>query len=620
LHAYSPDLDFARLDRFDQRGDHYPFHVLLNRPDTQVKADVVRRIEAMGGQVTDDDPTSPFRFLTALLTKAQLREVIGFNEVTYVDPWGRGGTDNDIARQIGGATVIAAVDPTPLGNQGFLGQGVRGEVYDTGIRLTHQDFQSPPVIPHGGTPTSDSHGNMAFGCVFGSGTVNPQGTGLLPRASGKIFRQYLSSELNYAATISPRYAGVGELVNPSLSWQASFQTSSVGSARVLTYTNISSAHDDLVFVHRLLMCQSQANAGNQMSRPEAWAKNMVSVGGIAHQNTLSRTDDTWTSASIGPASDGRIKPEIAHFYDNVFTPTNSSDTAYGTFSGTSSATPLTAGHFGLLFQMWHEGVFSKVWNGSAFQNSGGAASVFHSRCGYPTAKALMFNTAFRYTWGAGGSNNNITRNVQGWGMADVDRLYSERAGLFIVNESDPLAGGQASVYEFDVLPGGVCRATMAFADPAAAPNATIHAVNDLSLKVTAPSGTVYWGNNGLAAANTSTAGGVANTRDTVEMVLLNNPAAGRWRVEVIATSVVQDGWVGTPAMDAAYGLIVFGGDFVQPGCPGDWNGDGVVDFNDFLAFLNDYNAQLPIADLNGDGVVDFNDFLEFLNRYTTPCP
>ncbi|MBM4109357.1 MAG: hypothetical protein FJ255_11225, partial [Phycisphaerae bacterium] len=56
-----------------------------------------------------------------------------------------------------------------------------------------------------------------------------------------------------------------------------------------------------------------------------------------------------------------------------------------------------------------------------------------------------------------------------------------------------------------------------------------------------------------------------------------------------------------------------------PACPGDWNGDGVVDFNDLLDFLNDFNAGAPRADVNGDGVVDFNDFLEFLNMYNTPC-
>jgi hypothetical protein len=65
-----------------------------------------------------------------------------------------------------------------------------------------------------------------------------------------------------------------------------------------------------------------------------------------------------------------------------------------------------------------------------------------------------------------------------------------------------------------------------------------------------------------------------------------------------------------------------------PSCPGtgsgacsraDWTEDGVIDFNDFLAFLNDYNAEDPCADLNGDGVIDFNDFLEFLNLYNAGC-
>ncbi len=53
--------------------------------------------------------------------------------------------------------------------------------------------------------------------------------------------------------------------------------------------------------------------------------------------------------------------------------------------------------------------------------------------------------------------------------------------------------------------------------------------------------------------------------------------------------------------------------------PGDWNEDGTIDFNDLLAYLNDYLAASACADLNGDGVIDFNDLLEFVNRFNTPC-
>jgi hypothetical protein len=54
-------------------------------------------------------------------------------------------------------------------------------------------------------------------------------------------------------------------------------------------------------------------------------------------------------------------------------------------------------------------------------------------------------------------------------------------------------------------------------------------------------------------------------------------------------------------------------------CAADLNGDGVVDFNDLLEFLNLFNAGHGLADVNRDGVVDFNDFLEFLNIFNEPC-
>ena len=51
-----------------------------------------------------------------------------------------------------------------------------------------------------------------------------------------------------------------------------------------------------------------------------------------------------------------LKPDLAHFYDSVHTTTSTNNTAYTTsFGGTSAATPITAGHFGLFFQMWQIG-------------------------------------------------------------------------------------------------------------------------------------------------------------------------------------------------------------------------------------------------------------------------
>lgn len=54
-------------------------------------------------------------------------------------------------------------------------------------------------------------------------------------------------------------------------------------------------------------------------------------------------------------------------------------------------------------------------------------------------------------------------------------------------------------------------------------------------------------------------------------------------------------------------------------CPADLNGDGLVDFTDYLEFLNFYELQDPRVDFNGDGLVDFLDYLEFLNLYDAGC-
>jgi hypothetical protein len=548
---------------------------------------VAQAIVQIGGAVTLT--TQAFR-MEAVLTGAQILQVARLNDVLFIDRKGEPSEDMDNARQIGGAVPI-------LSNVPFTGQGVRAEVMDGGVRTTHDALE--PVLLHGPNGTSLGHGTNTTGCVFGSGAANPTGTGMLPAREQIIFAAY--------GQLDDRYQHTAELVDPAGPYRAVFQSNSWGDPQITSYSTISAEMDTLLFDHDILICQSQSNTGSQTSRPQAWAKNIVSVGGIRHQNTLSRADDTWTAASFGPAADGRIKPDLAHFYDNVMCTSSSNDTSYTmTFSGTSAATPITAGHFGLLFQMWHEGVFPGF---------GGASTVFESRPHMTTAKALMINTAFKYNWLAGGPNGNLTRVKQGWGMADVGRLYNEAESLLIINETSPVTPLGTNAHEVQVPAGQAeFRATMTYRDPGGTTSSTIHRINDLSLRVTAPNGNVYWGNNGLSAGNTSTPGGASNTVDTVENVFVSAPEAGTWTVEVLGNLIVQDGHVATPQLDAAYALVVTG----LPGGEviGDVDGDGDVDVDDLVAVILAWGpcpappAACP-ADVypqpGGDGQVDSDD-------------
>ncbi|VAX39003.1 hypothetical protein MNBD_PLANCTO03-1132 [hydrothermal vent metagenome] len=55
------------------------------------------------------------------------------------------------------------------------------------------------------------------------------------------------------------------------------------------------------------------------------------------------------------------------------------------------------------------------------------------------------------------------------------------------------------------------------------------------------------------------------------------------------------------------------------GCIADFNGDGVVDTLDLLAFLNAWTAGSPEADVNDDGEINTLDVLAFLNAWNLGC-
>ncbi len=54
-------------------------------------------------------------------------------------------------------------------------------------------------------------------------------------------------------------------------------------------------------------------------------------------------------------------------------------------------------------------------------------------------------------------------------------------------------------------------------------------------------------------------------------------------------------------------------------CIADFNGDGVVDTRDVLAFLNAWAYRDPSADCDGNGVIDTRDVLCFLNAWNAGC-
>jgi len=614
----SPDAFADAVSGAGGEGARYSIECMRRGPaQQQAVADAIR---GLGGVVDLMVPDQ--NRLEATLTPAQLRAVARHNEVNYIDaPGAPYGEDMDNIRLIGGATPL-------LSGLGYLGQGVRGEVFDSGVQLSHLQWSGQlPLIRTNNIPTG--HGTSCYGINFATGNGNAQATGLLPmREQGIISRYQDTNQSGLGGGQFSRLFLNTAAVDPGGAVRSCFQSASVGSPQVTTYSTISAEVDDYLFRADYLSVQSQSNSGGSRdSRPQAWAKNIVSVGGMNLLGTLTRLDDTWHSgASVGPAHDLRVKPDLAHSYSNVLTTTMGSTNAYAQFNGTSAATPCTAGYFGLLMQMWHEG----VWAGY-----GGGSGVFEDRPRSTTAKALMINGAYRNT--ATGSNR-LYRAYVGWGMADLGNLYGARDRTFIVNETDVLVNAQTRGYSLSVAANEPeFRATMVYADPAGNPAAAQDRINDLSLRVTAPDGTVYWGNNGMVAtalsgsgqiagSNWSVPGGGANTVDTVENVFIQNPQAGLWFVEVIATQIVQDARPETPwVTDADFALVVVGVSPV-PECYANCDGSTaspVLNIADFTCFMNRFIAGQAYANCDQsttEPVLNILDFLCFQSRFVAGCP
>ena len=513
----------------------------------QDKPELMEAIEALGGTVTHQQPGS--LLLEASLTHLQLLATARLDQVLWIERWTPTGRDMDNARVQSGAAHIETV-------AGYTGQGVRGHVYE-GVQFDHPDFTNPPVNVLSCNLASD-HGHCAAGILFGNGSSASQARGLAPD---------LTAFFTNDGCVTPglsRWQVVEALVN---NHEVMLSTASWGHARTTSYSAISADADDIIFDHGLAWTQSQSNAGNQLSRPEAWAKNIFSIGGVHHGDNSDPADDSWQAgnASTGPAEDGRIKPDLCAFYDSIWTSDRTGAAGYdpgdsfASFGGTSGATPIVAGTNALAIQMYTDGLFGplRVTGGTRFQN----------RPNFTTLKALQIASATPYAFNSTSSDNR--REHQGWGVPNLRAMYEDRSLLHVIDETEALEQGEGVRYEIQVAPGrNSLKAAMTFADPAANPAAALHRVNDLSLRLIAPDGTRYWGNHGLGSGNSSLPGGDADSVDTVECVFIDNPMAGVWKADVVADLVVVDTHAATPEVDADFGLVVRGGNLVGLGLVG----------------------------------------------------
>jgi serine protease AprX len=485
------------------------------------------------------------RYVVAELTTDQVGKLLQQDFIEAIELATKPQNDVDNARCYGGATYLETVPP------GYSGIGIIGHVME-GIHPDHPDFKANthrqlPIAVSDSAP--DEHGQQTFGEIFSDGTGNTHVKGIVFNAQGLFTNNnYVYSAPAGSTAAGSRYELVGRLIHDH---HVMFQTASWGYSQITNYDARSKEMDDIIFDHDIPITQSQSNTGTQASRPQAWAKNIISVGALYHYNNCDPSDDRWNNGgSTGPASDGRIKPDLCAFYDAIDTTLVSS--GYTTdFGGTSGATPIVAGYVGLTLEMWTNGIF-----GNTLPFPATPENRFVNRPHASTVKALMICSASPFELPP---TTDASRMRQGWGFPSAKFLYDNRAVVHAINEDDVITNLTTRTYDV-VVEGGqpVFKVTMVYNEPGANVTAAIHRINNLNLRVTAPDGTAYWGNNGLSSGKWSTTGGNPDGLNTVENVFIDHPAQGHWKVEVIADEINVDSHVETPEIDADYALVMIG--------------------------------------------------------------
>jgi subtilisin family serine protease len=411
-------------------------------------------------------------------------------------------------------------------DRGIHGEGQVVGIIDSGVWRGHDQFRDPsnntPGPNHrklvyysssGGINSSGSHGTHCAGTLAGdqfpiTGSTFRNGVAYASKMAYTNLSDVFGSAL-YSTLVA--HHGAGARVH-SNSW---------GDDGTTEYTSDCQQIDQYSWDFENGMVAFAVTNTSLLKTPEN-AKSVLAVGATEQAPSQHLVG----SGGAGPTIDGRRKPEVFAPGIGIVSARSGTTNEWRTLSGTSMACPAVTGAAALVRQYLNDGYL--FGSQGARRDSTGAM-----------VRALLMNSSVDMT-GAGG----YPSNAEGWG-----RLLLANGLTFAGSPRQTLAVDikNASGFQPNGFTEGVfsvtnssepLRVTMSFTDYPAQVFAAQTAVNDVDLEVIAPGGaTVYKGN--VLSGGQSVAGGVADAINSTEMVILNNPPLGVYKVRAIVRSVNQ---------------------------------------------------------------------------------
>ena len=519
--------------------------------------DLTRLVESLSGQITAVVEESRDSLVRARLPLRRVAELIRHGIVHWVEEFVQPHVFNDAAVRPG------LLDVTPVWNlHGLTGQGQVVALADSGldtgdINTLHNDLRGRiHKIVHyseaGYSHTADlnGHGTHVAGSIAGGGDLSaglyrgtaPEAT-LYVQATGADD----GSDSTIALTAEYLYKGKNQRVGFRRVWDIELygwriHSDSWGSTDNAVYNSSSRQIDSFLYDNpTMLSVFAAGNSGSKTSTisAEAAAKNVLSVGasqssrsGYSYTSFTANTNSVAYFSSRGPCGDGRIKPDVVAPGTYIISTRSyqesaaanyhkiASNTNYAFLSGTSMATPLTAGCAALVRQWLTE---------RRGQNDPSAALL----------KAVLM-----------GGTRDITGTAPdvnaGWGLVDLgETLYPTDGRAVRLEDWISVALGGSVSYSITTTNAAPFDVQLVWIDEQAELSAAKQLVNDLDLSVTRASDGATWLGNG---------GATADELNNVESVRIANAAAGTYVVKIDGSKLVSpySGNVNTAGAVALY--------------------------------------------------------------------
>ncbi len=528
------------------------YYVLLFSSEDNGK--VTNAVISMKGKVLSGSGN----ILKVQIPASRLPEIAALNEVSWIEEYMQPEILNDVAADIVTANNIR-------NTYALKGKGQIVAVCDTGLdtgvndNSMHADLRGRilnliDLRNDGSAADQNGHGTHVAGSVLGNGALSerlysgmaPEARLVFQAAGDSTGSLYVPADMN------------NDLFKPAYDKGARIHTNSWGNSSVSgTYDVLSQQVDSFMWEHPdMLILFAAGNKGaDSDSTGVIDTDSIVSPGTAKNCLTVGASENyrpSWTSytyglnwpsrypvnpvyadylannpngiaafSSRGPTDDGRIKPDLVAPGTFIFSTRSSlvQGAGYYTYmSGTSMATPITAGAAALVRQYYMdiEGL------------PGPSAALI---------KATLINGAYDMTPGqyGTGTTQEITGwpgYSQGWGRVDIENSIFPHNSVAVkyhdrVRLND--TGNSWNVtYDLNYTTHPL-RITLVWTDYPGSPASAVMLVNDLDLTVIGPHGETYLGNGG----------DVPDNRNNVECINIPTPDVGTYRLYINATRIAM---------------------------------------------------------------------------------